>query len=50
MKLSDDHSLARGWGQGTVYQNMHDEQVMQIVMEAGETTEKVRMVIPRARH
>ena len=50
MELLDDHSLARGRGKGTVYQNMHDEQVMQIVIAAGETTEKVCMVTPRARH
>ena len=50
MELSDDHSLARGRGKGTVYQDMHDEQVMQIVIAAGETTEKVCMVTPRARH
>jgi len=49
-KLSDDLSLARGRGKGTVYQNMHDVQVMQIVIAAGETTEKVCMVTPRARH
>ena len=25
MELSDDHSLARGRGKGTAYQNIHDE-------------------------
>jgi len=49
-KLLDDLSLATGRGKGTVYQNMHDVQVMQIVIAAGETTEKVYMVTPRARH
>jgi len=29
---------------------MHDEQVKQIVIAAGETTEKVCMVTPRACH
>ena len=48
--MSDDHSLARGRGKGTVSQNMHDVQVMQIVIAAGETTEKVCMMTPRARH
>jgi len=50
MRLSDDHSLAKGRGKGTVSQNMHDVQAVQIVIAAGETTEKVCMVTPRARH
>ena len=50
MRLSDDHSLARGRGKGTVSQNMHDAQLKQIVIAAGETTEKVCMVTPRTRH
>ena len=50
MRLSDDHSLARGQGKGTVSQSMHDVQVKQIVIAAGETTEKVCMVTPRTRH
>ena len=50
MRLSDDHSLARGQGKGTISQNMHGVQVQQIVIAAGETTEKVCMVTPRARH
>jgi len=50
MRLSDDHSLARGRGKGTVSQNMHDVQVKQIEIAAGETTEKVCMVTPRTRH
>jgi len=49
MRLSDKHSLARGLGKGTVYQNMHDVQVKQIVIAAGETIEKVCMVTPRTR-
>ena len=44
MRSSDNHSLARGRGKGTVSQNMHDVQVKQIVIAAGETTEKVCMV------
>jgi len=50
MRLSDDRSLARGRGKGTVSQNMHDVQVKQIMIAAGETTEKVCMVTPRTRH
>jgi len=50
MRLSDDLSLARGRGKGTVSQNMHGVQVKQIVIPAGETTEKVCMVTPRTRH
>ena len=50
MRLSDDHSLARGRGKGTVSQNMHDVHVKQIVIVAGETTVKVCMVTPRTRH
>jgi len=33
-----------------VSQNMHDVQVKQIVIAAGETTETVCMVTPRTRH
>jgi len=40
-RLSDDHSLAKGRGKGAVYQNVHDVQVKQIVIAAGETTGKV---------
>jgi len=50
MRLSDDHSLGRGRGKGTVFQNMHDVQVKQIMIAAGETIEKVCMVTPRTRH
>jgi len=48
--LSDDHSLARGRGKGTVSQNIHDVQVKQIMIAAGETTEKVCMMTPCTRH
>ena len=47
MRLSDGRSLARGRGKGTVSHNIHDVQVKQIVIAAGETTEKVCMVTPR---
>jgi len=50
MRLSDNHSLARGRGKGTVSQNMHGVQVKRIVIAEGETTEKVCMVTPRTRH
>ena len=50
MRLSDDNFLARGRGKGIVSQNMHDVQVKQIVIAAGETTEEVCMVTPRAHH
>jgi len=49
-RSSDDHSLTRGRGKGTVSQNMHGMQVKQIVIAAGETTEKVCKVTPRTRH
>jgi len=48
--LSDDHSLARGQGKGTVSQNIHNVQVKQIMIAAGKTTEKVCMMTPRTRH
>jgi len=44
MRLSDDHTLARGRVEGTVSQNMHGVQVKQIVMAAGETIEMVHVV------
>jgi len=50
MRLSDDHTLARGRVEGTVSQNMHGVQVKHIVMAAGETTEMVHVVAPGARH
>ena len=50
MRLSNDHTLARGRVEGTVPQNMHGVQVKQIVMAAGETTEMVRVVAPGTRH
>jgi len=50
MRLSDDHTLARGRVEGTVSQNMHGVQVRQIVMAAGETTEMVYVVAPSTRH
>jgi len=46
MRLSDDHTLVRGWVEGRVSQNMHGVQVRQIVMAAGETTEMVCVVAP----
>jgi len=50
MRLSDDHTLARGRVEGTVSQNMHGVQVKQIVMAACETTEMVHVVAPGTRH
>ena len=50
MRLSDDHTLARGRIEGTASQNMHGVQMKQIVMAAGETTEMVHVLAPGTRH